>query len=73
MFADFLRLRRTAGHGRMEGIDIAGTRAYRLYVAALTVLPLTLLWFKVQQVQLVYGIVGAIFMPFVAPDSPPAQ
>jgi zinc transporter ZupT len=33
---------------------------------ALSVLPLTLLWFKVQQVQLVYGIVGALFLPFVA-------
>ena len=29
-------------------------------------LPLSLLWLKVQLVQYVYGIVGALFMPFVA-------
>jgi Mn2+/Fe2+ NRAMP family transporter len=66
LFADFLRLRRKAGQERIKGIDLAGTRGYRFYLAALSVLPLTLLWFKVQQVQLVYGIVGALFMPFVA-------
>jgi Mn2+/Fe2+ NRAMP family transporter len=32
----------------------------------LAVLPLSLLWLKVQLVQYVYGIVGALFMPFVA-------
>ncbi len=66
LFADFLRLRRKAGQERTKGVDLAGTRAYRAYLVALSVLPLTLLWFKVQQVQLVYGIVGALFLPFVA-------
>ena len=66
LFADFLRLRSEAGHEGRSEADLAKTRAYRTYLVALTVLPLTLLWFKVQQVQLVYGIVGALFMPFVA-------
>lgn len=64
MFADFINLRRKNG-GAQEGVR-AGTPAYRAYLAALAVLPLTLLWFRVQEVQLVYGIVGSLFMPFVA-------
>jgi hypothetical protein len=32
----------------------------------LGVVPISLLWLKVQLVQYVYGIVGALFMPFVA-------
>ena len=66
MFADFLSLRRRAAHGRTETRTLAGTGPYRAYLVALSTLPLTLLWFKVQEVQLVYGIVGALFMPFTA-------
>lgn len=67
MFADFLALRR---RGRRPGgpgaLAPEKTLAYRAYLVALATLPLTLLWFKVQEVQLVYGIVGALFMPFTA-------
>jgi hypothetical protein len=42
------------------------TPAYRLYLLALAVFPLSLLWLKVQLVQYVYGLIGALFMPFVA-------
>jgi Mn2+/Fe2+ NRAMP family transporter len=66
MFADFLRLRRRTDQKAIPGAALASTPGYRFYLAAITLLPLTLLWFKVQQVQLVYGIVGAFFMPFVA-------
>jgi len=34
-------------------VGLAKTRSYRAYLVALSVLPLTLLWLKVQQVQLV--------------------
>jgi Mn2+/Fe2+ NRAMP family transporter len=70
LFADFLRLRRAptmdAGTGGGEAADLKSGRAYKAYLLALAFFPLTLLWFKVQSVQLVYGIVGALFMPFVA-------
>jgi hypothetical protein len=45
---------------------LKATRAYRFYLLALAILPLSLLWLKVQLVQYVYGLIGALFMPFVA-------
>ena len=66
MFADFLRLQRRGPESHTEPADLKATPAYRLYLLALAVLPLSLLWLKVQLVQYVYGIVGALFLPFVA-------
>ena len=66
MFADYLRLRSRDRGSRAESADLKLTPAYRLYLLALGVLPLSLLWLKVQLVQYVYGIIGALFMPFVA-------
>jgi Mn2+/Fe2+ NRAMP family transporter len=66
LFADFLRLRRKGNYGGGTAVDLKTTREYRGYLLALALIPISLLWFKVQNVQLVYGIVGALFMPFVA-------
>jgi len=66
MFADFLRLRSRAREKGVANVDLKTTLGYRLYLLALAVLPLSLLWLKVQLVQYVYGLVGALFMPFVA-------
>lgn len=66
VFADFLELRRRGKRNDGESADLKATPAYRFYLLALAVLPLSLLWLKVQLVQYVYGIVGALFMPFVA-------
>lgn len=66
LFADFLRLRRAPKAAGEEAVDLRAGLEYKGYLLAITFLPLTLLWFKVQSVQLVYGIVGALFMPFVA-------
>jgi Mn2+/Fe2+ NRAMP family transporter len=66
LFADFLRLRRGGPQGLSGPPDLGGTPAYRFYLLALAILPVSLLWLKVQLVQYVYGIVGALFMPFVA-------
>lgn len=66
MFADLIHLRRKGAGAGIASMDLGRTREYRGYLLALAVVPLTLLWFKVQQVQLVYGIVGALFMPFMA-------
>ncbi len=66
LFADYLRLRRMRKASGEEAADLKAGWEYRGYLLALTFLPMTLLWFKVQSVQLIYGIVGALFMPFVA-------
>lgn len=66
MFADFLALRRRGAERDADARPLSRTKAYRAYLVALATLPLTLLWLKVQQVQLVYGVVGALFMPFTA-------
>jgi Mn2+/Fe2+ NRAMP family transporter len=67
MFADFLRLRRgDDGKTGRESTDLKKEGSYRLYLLALAFLPMSLLWFKVKQVQFVYGLTGSLFMPFVA-------
>ena len=66
LFADFLGLRRGRTLGRAEDLDVKRTVEYRAFLAALTVLPLSLLWLRVQQVQLAYAVLGALFMPLVA-------
>ena len=47
-------------------VSLTKTTSYRVYLVALAVLPLTSLFFRVQQVQLVYAVLGAFFMPLVA-------
>jgi len=66
MFADFLRLRQRSSEGSSGPADLKVTPAYRFYLLALGIVPLSLLWLRVQLVQYIYGIVGALFMPFVA-------
>jgi len=63
LFADFLRIRR----GQEEsGSEISKTRSYRSYLLALTFLPILTLWLKVQEIQLVYAVMGSLFMPLLA-------
>jgi Mn2+/Fe2+ NRAMP family transporter len=66
MFADFLQLRRRSERNSSGPSDLKKYSAYRFYLLALGTAPLSLLWLKVQLVQYIYGIVGALFMPFVA-------
>lgn len=78
LFADLTRLivRRRGHSGRgteqenptepAEIDRLSETRPYRWVLLGMTVVPLCLLWVSVQQVQLVYAIVGAFFMPLLA-------
>ena len=66
LFADFVNLRRGRFLGRDQSVDIKRSVEYRAFLIALTVLPMSLLWFNVQQVQLAYAVMGALFMPLVA-------
>jgi Mn2+/Fe2+ NRAMP family transporter len=66
LFADFLHLRRGIILDEARDKNITKTKEYRGYLLALTLVPIHLLWFKVQQVQLIYAVMGAFFMPLLA-------
>ncbi len=66
LFSDFLYLRRGVILERHAEVDITRTREYRYYLLALTFVPMTLLWFNLKHVQLIYAVMGALFMPFLA-------
>ncbi|HSP79787.1 MAG TPA: Nramp family divalent metal transporter, partial [Myxococcaceae bacterium] len=66
LFADFLRLRRGRGEREPSGAELRRSRAYRLYLVALAVVPLPMLWVSVKQAQLAYAVLGSLFMPLLA-------
>ena len=60
MFADFMRMRSgTTG-------DLRKSTPYRLYVVLIAVVPLFMLRAPVRQIQLTYGVLGALFLPLLA-------
>ncbi len=63
LFADFLRIHR--GQPAHQ-VPLRGSRAWRLYLVALAVVPLPLLWIPLQRAQLAYAVVGSLFMPLLA-------
>jgi Mn2+/Fe2+ NRAMP family transporter len=46
-FADFLMLGRGRNTSRLEGMDLAGTQPYRVYLFLIAFVPLPLLWLSV--------------------------
>ena len=60
MFADFVRIW-TGSNG-----DLSKSRPYRLYVVLVAIVPLFLLRAPVRQIQLTYGVLGALFLPLLA-------
>lgn len=46
--------------------DLTKSLAYRIYLIGLSFLPLVSLLFTVQKIQLIYALLGAFFMPFLA-------
>lgn len=60
MFADFVRLWKGAAG------PLRQSTPYRLYVVLIAVVPLFLLNAPVRQIQLTYGIAGALFLPLLA-------
>ncbi len=60
MFADFVRM----GSGA-EG-NLADSKPYRIYLALITFVPLFLLRAPVSQIQVTYGVMGAMFLPLLA-------
>ncbi|MFN0168484.1 MAG: Nramp family divalent metal transporter [Bryobacteraceae bacterium] len=64
LFADFLWLRRGTGTRRPARFET--TRAYRGYLLFLATVPLLLLRWPVKQLQLAFGITGAMLLPLLA-------
>ena len=63
LFADFWFL--TRGE-KVPAVGLTNTKPYRFYLIAISLLPLLFLGNPVRQVQLVYGIFGAYFLPVLA-------
>lgn len=82
LFADFLQIRQRYALQRRAGDAVDGeqqavgvdrdevsftrSKAYRGYLIALAIVPLPLLFRKVEHVQLLYAVLGAFFMPLLA-------
>jgi Mn2+/Fe2+ NRAMP family transporter len=62
LLADFLRLRR----GAAVQTDLAKSRPYRYYLICQATAPLILLRWPVPQLQLAFGVTGAILLPLLA-------
>lgn len=65
LFADFMRLGRRSSGGNAT-VPLARTPWYRLYLVAIAVVPLPLLWLTLERAQLTYAVLGSLFMPLLA-------
>lgn len=63
LFADLLRVHRGQALGAVE---LRHTRAFRLYLVALALVPVPMLWVPLQRAQLAYAVLGSLFMPLLA-------
>ena len=66
LFADFADLQKGAQPGLRRTRDLRATPAYRWYVVLITLAPLFFLGSSVREIQLVYGVFGAGFLPLLA-------
>ena len=66
LFTDFLWLRNGAGVGSREGTGAERSRPYRTYLVCLATIPLVLVRWPVEQLQLAFGLTGAMLLPLLA-------
>jgi Mn2+/Fe2+ NRAMP family transporter len=62
LFADFFALRR----GRVAAGSVERSRPYRTYLACMATVPLLLVRSPVEQLQLAFGLTGALLLPLLA-------
>lgn len=62
MFADFRQLSRSGERAP----DLRKTKAYRGYLLFISTVPLISLWRPVRDIQLLYGVIAACFLPLLA-------
>ncbi len=65
IFADFVHYSQSSQSGQSPD-ELKRTRSYRLYQVALSVIPLAALFVSFREIQKLYSIIGAFFMPFLA-------
>ena len=66
MVADFVELQTGAKPGARRDRDLRKTKAYRVYVVIIAIVPLFFLGSSVRSIQLFYGVFGALFLPLLA-------
>ncbi len=66
LFADFLTIRKGIPAADRASLDFTRTKAYRGYLSALAVVPLPVLFLSVKKAQLLYAVLGSLFMPLLA-------
>jgi len=66
LFADFLTMRRGLSRQERQQIDFTKTKPYKIYLFTIAILPLPILWISVKQAQLIYAVLGSLFMPLLA-------
>ncbi len=65
LFADFVDLQR-GGAGQRVKSDLRKQKPYKIYVCLIATVPLFFLGAPVKQIQLLYGVFGAFFLPLLA-------
>ena len=66
LFTDLRRLMGRREPTADDGVVSTGSRTYRLYLYAIAIVPALALWLSFEQVQKIYAIVGALFIPMLA-------
>lgn len=66
LFTDFLWLLKGSGVGSRPEGDVERSRPYRCYLAGMATIPLILVRSPVEQLQLAFGLTGAMLMPLLA-------
>jgi Mn2+/Fe2+ NRAMP family transporter len=65
-FADFMAMGRADGERSPAPVDFARTAPYRVYLYLIAFVPLPLLFLSVERAQLIYAVLGSLFMPLLA-------
>lgn len=66
MFADFLSEARWIDADKRASLDHAGSGPYKAFLVYLAVPPMIALWIDFKTIQLLYAVLGAVFMPLLA-------
>ena len=66
LFTDFITLRRGLSREERQAMDYTRTRPYRMYLFAIAIIPLPVLFMSVKKAQLTYAVLGSLFMPLLA-------
>ena len=66
LFATFFDLTRGKPQGSVQVSDLRRSTPYRAFLLFISSAPLIFLWRSVREIQLAYGLIGALFLPLLA-------